>query len=142
MEDFINSLKDTNVYLEEQDRNLINAIAELKEQGNPLRSYLLYKMMADYATKELQAIDTTDIEKRVVEAANAVEKEANGILDGVKVHANWLQDIIVALNCLGSNEDLKNRNDSLHGQITGMEEELKKLIEIRNNKPLGEIGKE
>ena len=142
MENFINSLKDTNVYLEEQDRNLKNAIAELKEQDNPLRSYMLFKMMADYATKELQTIDTTDIEKRVVEAANAVEIVANGIIDGVNVRANWLQEILGALKCLGNNEDLKNRNDNLHGQITCMEEQVKKLIEIRNNKPVGKIEEE
>lgn len=144
MNNLINSLQDTAVYLNKQEEDIVSSINALSENEDKLRSYIILYMLASKSKDALEQMKETlpDIEKRLREDVDDVCKQARDVLDGAETRAKWIIDIMDALGKLCGNTDLSTRESELHNQMEGMESALKHLIEKRDAIPLDQLDKE
>jgi len=143
MDNLINSLQDTAVYLKKQEENIVSSINALSENEDKLRSYLLLYMLASKSKDALEQMKDAlpDIEKRLREDVDGVCKQAREILDGAETRVRWIKDIMDALGKLCGNSDLLDRESELHNQMDIMETALRSLVEKRNELPLNQLDK-
>ena len=142
MNNLINSLQDTAVYLNKQEEDIVSSINALSENEDKLRSYIILYMLASKSKDALEQMKETlpDIEKRLREDVDDVCKQARDVLDGAETRAKWIIDIIDGLGKLCGDKDLHTRERELHGQMETMETALKSLIEIRNKYPFEQLN--
>ncbi len=142
MDNLINSIQDTAVYVNEQEKVIDSSIKSLSENDDKLRSYLILYMLASKSKDALERMgnELPDIEKRLRGDTDHVCKQAREILDGAETRAKWIKDIMDALGGLCGNTDLQNRESELHNHMKEMEIELKSLIEIRNECPFEQLA--
>ncbi len=143
MDNLINSLQDTAVYLKKQEENIVSTINALSENEDKLRSYLLLYMLANKSKDALEQMKDAlpDIEKRLREDVDGVCKQARDVLDGAETRAKWIKEIMDALGKLCGNSDLLDRESELHNQMDIMETALRSLVEKRNELPLNQWDK-
>ena len=69
MNNLINSLQDTAVYLNKQEEDIVSSINALSENEDKLRSYIILYMLASKSKDALEQMKETlpDIEKRLRE---------------------------------------------------------------------------
>ena len=141
MDNLINSLQDTAVYLKKQEENIVSTINALFENEDKLRSYIILYMLVSKSKDALEQMKDAlpDIEKRLREDVDGVCKQAREILDGAETRAKWIKDIMDGLGKLCGDTDLHTRARELHGQMETMETALKSLIEIRNRRPFDHL---
>lgn len=141
MDNLINSIQDTAVYINEQEEVIDSSIKSLSENEDKLRSYLILYMLASKSKDALERmIDVLpDVEKRLRNDIDDVCKQTREVLDGVETRAKWIKDIMDALGKLCGNTDLQNHESELHNHMKEMEIALKSLIEIRNECPFEQL---
>lgn len=144
MDNLINSIQDTAVYINEQEEVIDSSIKSLSENEDKLRSYLILYMLASKSKDALERmIDVLpDVEKRLRNDIDDVCKQTREVLDGVETRAKWIKDIMDALGKLCGNTDLLRFESNLHNQMDEMEATLKSLIAKRNELPLNQLDKE
>ena len=144
MNNLINSLQDTAVYLNKQEEDIVSSINALSENEDKLRSYIILYMLASKSKDALEQMKETlpDIEKRLREDVDDVCKQARDVLDGAETRAKWIIDIIDGLGKLCGDTDLHTREKELHSQMETMEAALKSLVKKRNEIPLDQLDKE
>ena len=142
MENLIQSLPNTAVYLNHQEETIDSTIKALLEQEDKLRSYLLFYMLASKSKDALEQMmdELPNVENRLRGGIEGVCKQAREVLDGAETHAKWIKDIMDALGKLCGDTDLSERQTNLHHQMGEMEDALKLLIEKRNECPLDQLG--
>jgi len=144
MENLIQSLPNTAVYLNQQVETIDSTIKALSEQEDKLRSYLLFYMLASKSKDALEQMQDAlpDIENRLRGEIEGVCKQAREVLDGAETRAKWVKDIMDAMVKLCGDTDLPGRQTELHNQMEEMETALKTLIKKRNECPLDQLDKE
>lgn len=144
MDNIVDRLQDTAVYLKQQEETIEGSINVLSENEDKLRSYLMLYMLANKSKDALEKMKDAlpDIEIRLREEIDRVCKQAREILDGAETRAKWLKDIMDALGELCGSTDLSGRENALHNQMEEMETALKVLIAKRNELPLNQLDKE
>lgn len=138
MENIIRSLLDTKLPLATFEENLSSSISMLREDENVLRSYLILRILTEQSSV-LKEFDVTDFEKRLVAETDELCKTNEIILKGVKVHADWLQELIEAVSQFEGCSGIKDRFANVNKQIEKLEDDLKSVIEKRNNCPIKDI---
>ena len=139
MNSLIKGIKDTSTYLHVFEQELDSSIETLKSQDDKLRSFFVLKFLADRVYRELKEIDVEGIEKRLVKETEGICREAVTITEGLKVHSQWLKDIIDALAELGDEESLAQRHNDLNEEIDKIESSLRKVIELRNQQTIEKV---
>lgn len=138
MENIIQSLLDSKLPLAKFEENLSSSISMLIEDENVLRSYLILRILTEQSSV-LKELDVTDFEKRLVAETDELCKTNEMILKGVKVHADWLHELIEALSQFEGGSGLKGRFEDVNKQIQKLEDDLKSVIEKRNSCPIKDI---
>lgn len=138
MENIIQSLLDTKLPLATFEENLSSSISMLREDENVLRSYLVLRILTEQSSV-LKEFDVTDFEKRLVAETDEICKKNDIILKGVKVHADWLRELIEALSQFEGSSGITNRFEDVNKQIQKLEDDLKSVIEKRNSCPIKDI---
>ena len=138
MENIIQSLLDSKLSLAKFEENLSSSISMLKEDENILRSYLVLRILTEQSSV-LKEFDVADFEKRLVAETDEICKKNDIILKGVKVHADWLRELIEALSQFEGSSGITNRFEDVNKQIQKLEDDLKSVIEKRNSCPIKDI---
>ena len=130
---------DTSLYLNEFNEKLKSFVESLKKENNKLKNYLIFKLLAEQACKELTEIDPVDIEKRLMVDTENISQQTKEIVQNLTVHSQWLGDILVALNGIGDEKTLSEKYEELNKQIETLEQSVKELVELRNRMPIADM---
>lgn len=144
MEKIIDSLQDTSKFIKEQEDSINSSIDLLLKHENRLKSYLLLKILVSKSEEALSQMksEVPDIEMRLFKETEEVCEQAKKVINGLKMHSAWFEDIMNALGILCKDTDLATRNIEIHNQIDEMEKALNVLTKRRNELPMEQLDKE